>query len=662
MFKNTRYFPLHRKCSDFKTNKILSYAARVLCGLAVLGTTAQAGSLYWDNSIDDYQNNDIATAKPLGLTEQRASKQKAVAGSSSAAVDVTPLRDEPDITLSHDEVDITLSHDETDITLSRDEADITLSHDEADITLSHDEADITLSHDEADVTLSHDEADITLSHDETDDLNIAEIANTSAVASKADDLHDTAPDPEALAKSVTYDPKAFRSDPVYSEEAYDPEAQIAIYGGKTKVATQRPIPELGRPFYDVGPLSPGIDVVGRKNLVFAHLYGFGDWRTALAFNDNGDNEVAQIATRLNLDIDLGLTATERLHALFQPLQKEGQFTRCEFGGNDGDQDCSLEFDAEPQTLFFEGDLAAIYGGLTDTYPRQDLPITGGLVPLLFQNGIWVEDAFWGGAFSIPAMNSRALDISNADVTVFAGFDEVNANGVVDASGKIAESNVNVYGIAAFIETLEGYIEAGYGYVDAEDNLSDQDYQSATVALTRRYGGKVSNSIRLVGSFGQDRDQGDDQNGLMVLVENSLITSKPYQLLPYANAFVGIERPVPLARQNGILKNTGINFESDALTGFPFLDDTGQNAYGGAIGIQYLFDFEQQIVVEVAGVRELADISSSQFEQVVENQYAIGARYQRPLSNAWIFRADAMYGWLESNADSAGVRTELRFKF
>ena len=36
-------------------------------------------------------------------------------------------------------------------------------------------------------------------------------------------------------------------------------------------------------------------------------------------------------------------------------------------------------------------------------------------------------------------------------------------------------------------------------------------------------------------------------------------------------------------QNGILKNTGITFESDALTGFPFLNDTGQNAYGGAVG-------------------------------------------------------------------------------
>ena len=301
-------------------------------------------------------------------------------------------------------------------------------------------------------------------------------------------------------RAVPYDRAAFRSDPVYEDEPYSPEAQVAIYGGKTEVASQRPIPEIGRPFYTVGPLERGINLIGRKNLLFPHLYGFGDWRTAVAFNNNGADERAQIATRLNLDIDLGLTATERLHALFQPLQKDGAFTRCEFAGDDSLQDCELEVDFDPQTLFFEGDAAAITTGLTDEYQTWDLPFTAGLVPLLFQNGIWVEDAFLGGAASIPALNSPALDISNADITVFGAFDQVNANGITDAQGNVANSNVNLYGIASFIETLEGYIEAGYGYADAEDDLSDQDYHSATVALTRRYGGKLSNSIRLVGSF------------------------------------------------------------------------------------------------------------------------------------------------------------------
>jgi hypothetical protein len=462
-------------------------------------------------------------------------------------------------------------------------------------------------------------------------------------------------------RSVPYDRSAFRPDPAYTEDSYSPEAQVAIYGGKTEVLAQRPIPELGRPFYTVGPLGHGTNLIGQKNLLIPHLYGFGDWRTAVAFNNNGDDERAQVATRLNLDIDLGLTATERLHALFQPLQNDGDFTRCEFAGDDSLQDCELEFNPDPQTLFFEADAAAITAGLSDNYQTWDLPFTAGLVPLLFQNGIWVEDAFMGGAFSIPAMNSPTLDISNADVTVFGAFDQVNANGVTDSDGNVANSNVNLYGIATFIETLEGYVEAGYGYVDAEDSLSDQDYHSATAAFTRRYGGKISNSLRLVGSFGQDRELGENQNGIMILAENSLITSKPYQFVPYGNFFVGIERPVPLARQDGILKNTGISFESDALTGFPFLNDTGQNAYGGAVGIQHLFNLDQQIVLELAAARDLKDLSSN-LEEVVGNQYALSARYQLPLSNAWLVRADAIYALRESQDDAAGLRTELRFKF
>ncbi|MGI9499894.1 MAG: hypothetical protein ACR2P3_07645 [Geminicoccaceae bacterium] len=468
------------------------------------------------------------------------------------------------------------------------------------------------------------------------------------------------------ARRVEFEDGVFKSDPDYADKPYDPGAQVDIYGGKTAVDTQRPLVELGTPFYDVGPLGQGTNLLGQKNLVFGHLYAFGDWRTAVAYNDNGNgDEVAQIATRLNLDVDLGLTATERLHALFQPLQDDAEFTRCEFAGEGSIDDCELEYDFEPQTAFFEGDVGAIAAGLTGSYNDIDLPFTGGLIPLIFQNGVWLEDAFIGGAASLPSLNSKALDISNADFTVFGGFDKVTAPGVIDAAGLVADSNVNIYGVAAFVETLEGYIEAGYAYIDAEDALEGQDYHSLTGAYTARYGGWLSNSLRFVASFGQEDfgvdGSGDEQNGLMLLSENSFISSKPYTLLPYANFFLGIERPVPAADATGLLKNTGINFESDALTGFPFLDDTGQNAYGGAIGIQYLFDLQQQLVFEVAAERDLADFSNS-FDEIVGNQYAAGVRYQIPLSNAWLVRSDAIYAIKEDEDDAAGARVELRWKF
>ncbi len=477
------------------------------------------------------------------------------------------------------------------------------------------------------------------------------------------------------AKKVEFDNTVFKSDPSYEDKAYDPAAQIEIYGGKTAVSTQRPLVELGTPLYDVGPINEGSGLTGEKNLIFGHLYAFGDWRTAVAYNDNGDgNDVAQIATRANIDVDLGLTATERLHALFQPLQDDAQFTRCEFGGDASIDDCELEYDFAPQTAFFEGDVGAMLAGVTGSYNDIDLPITGGLIPLIFQNGVWLEDAFVGGAASLPSLNSKFFDISNADFTVFGGANKVTAPGILNLAGNVADGSVNIYGIAGFIETLEGYIETGYAYLDGQGDQDGQDYHSLTAAYTARYGGWLSNSMRVVASFGQDEfgvngAGGDEQNGVMLLSENSFITSKPYTLLPYANFFLGIERPVPAADATGLLKNTGINFESDALTGFPFLNDKGQNAYGGAIGLQYLFDLQQQLVFEVAASRDLDDVSGS-FDREIGEQYAAQIRYQIPLSNAWILRADTIYALKEDIVneqgkdfvDNFGVRTELRFKF
>ena len=98
--------------------------------------------------------------------------------------------------------------------------------------------------------------------------------------------------------------------------------------------------------------------------------------------------------------------------------------------------------------------------------------------------------------------------------------------------------------------------------------------------------------------------GKNDEGFAIISENSLISGLPSTLLPYANFFVGFGNPQPLVDGNGagILKNVGINFETDALTGYPKLNDTGSNAYGGAIGMQYLFNLDQQLVFEVATVQ------------------------------------------------------------
>jgi hypothetical protein len=44
------------------------------------------------------------------------------------------------------------------------------------------------------------------------------------------------------------------------------------------------------------------------------------------------------------------------------------------------------------------------------------------------------------------------------------------------------------------------------------------------------------------------------------------------------------------------------------------------------------------------------------------QHGAGLRFQQNLTNAWLFRADAMYGFRANDDDLSGARMELRYKF
>ena len=470
------------------------------------------------------------------------------------------------------------------------------------------------------------------------------------------------------ATPVSHDDAVFSPDPEFSEQAYDSQAQIEIYGGKRAVHTPRPMLELGRPQYQEGPLTRSISVVGERNRLTPALSVFGDFRVANVVNHepgraSGSHGRGQIAARLNLDIDLKLTATERIHAFVRPLDKNGEFTRLEYSGtDDGSTSSELLLDGNLETLFFEGDLGAILSGFTGKPSSFDMPIAFGLMPLLFQNGVWLEDAFTGVAITIPARNSRALDISNFDITFFAGFDEVSSQAMLGENGKVAEDDVNVYGIASFFETLGGYAEIDYAFIDGQDQFDDLDHHNISLAFTKRYKSIASTSLRIIHTFGQDPiGRAETAGGTLVQFESSLITSKPSTFIPYMNLFAAFDRPQSVARANsGILKNIGINFESDNLSGFPLLDDSGQDVWGGAIGVENLFALNQQLVVEFSSVQLMDE--DNPLGKALGDQYALGVRYQRPLSKAWIARFDAMKGWRDNQVDISGVRFEIRRKF
>jgi hypothetical protein len=452
----------------------------------------------------------------------------------------------------------------------------------------------------------------------------------------------------------------FLPGPQYDPK-YNADKNVDVYGAKNEVAPPRPLVELGREQYTAGEYDPENSFLGQNNLLIPGLAIYGDWRTAVAYNQNNGKDIAQIATRVNIDVDFKITGTERIHAFFTPLQDPdgAAFTRCEFGGGGVDKKkCKLEFEYNPQTLFFEGDVGSIYSGLSGQAADFDLPFTVGLFPLFLQNGIWANDAILGGAVSLTAKNSQKLGLSNYDITFFTAFDNVDNAGIL---GKNNNHDADIYGVTAFIDAFGGYVETGYGLINGNGiGGGDQFTNFLTAAFTRRYANTISNSTRFFANFGD----GQNDEGVAIISENSLISGLPSTLLPYANFFVGFNNPQPLVDGNnaGILKNVGINFETDALTGFPKLNDTGNNTYGGAIGLQYLFDLDQQLVFELATVQPFGDAIPG--IGIADAQYAFGVRYQIPLTKDWLFRADATYQVVDNPdvEDNWGIRAEFRRKF
>jgi len=429
-----------------------------------------------------------------------------------------------------------------------------------------------------------------------------------------------------------------------------------VYQGKTLNANQRPLVELGRPWYQLGQLSPGSSVLGFHNNVAPQFLVFGDHRTGYASNRQNGDSTSQIATQLNLDFDLKLTGTERFHAFVQPLSSNGRNTRRLLD----DDEFEFEGSANPLFGYFEGDLGALVGGAIGKTLPFDLPFTAGVIPLVFQNGVWFEDAILGVAATIPARNNARFNISNMDTTFFAGYDKLDS-----PAFEGDDSAARIVGMASFLEMLNGYIEIDYAFLD-DRSFADRSYHNIGIGYTRRYGRFVSNSTRVIVNAGQDSSMQDNTaDGVLLLSENSLITGFPSNIVPYFNFFAGFDRPQSAARQaaaGGVLRNTGILFESDNLTGYPTLDASANDTFGMALGIEVLSDgdrFSQQLVLEAAALGLMGDGAS---QNAAGDQYGVGFRYQLPLSNSVIFRADGMYGFLRDDEDISGIRLEVRKKF
>ena len=490
----------------------------------------------------------------------------------------------------------------------------------------------------------------------------AERTQADATKSDADDADDADEDDSNVTESTDQinehaTPFPFYDDfsPTVLPASSDPIADIDVYSRKPDVPTQRPWIEWGRRFYDSDITPPAQFPFGRRSGVRPRFYLYGDYRVGIASGRNAIARTDNLAGRLNLDADLQITDTSRVHAFVGPIDNGQNFSRWELVA--GDLRFRDEIDFTPATLFYEGDLGQMLSALDDRPSMAELPIAVGLVPLLFQNGIWMEDAVVGGAISLPAKHSRLLNWSNFDATFFAVFDQLNSP-AFGSDDDVAQA----FGTAWFIEAYEGYLETGYAYVRDRKNDA-RSYHNVTASFTRNYLDRINNSIRVIVNAGQDGPEVDrTADGVLLLVENSWVTRWPLTVVPYFNAFAGWGTPQSVARagvSGGILRNTGINFDTDGLNGYATLDPTGSDTAGFSAGVDLLGDcLDRQWIVEGTYLAPNGDLNP----RVRGHQYAVGTRVQRVLTHRTLVRFDSMYGWRGGLTDVYGMRVEWRWKF
>ena len=95
-------------------------------------------------------------------------------------------------------------------------------------------------------------------------------------------------------------------------------------------------------------------------------------------------------------------STERFHMFMAPMDNGAENTRWLL-----DENRFVDvWDANIDFGYFEGDLGAIVGGFVNKTLPFDLPFTVGIIPMVIQNGVWMEDAFLGAAATIPARRFR----------------------------------------------------------------------------------------------------------------------------------------------------------------------------------------------------------------------------------------------------------------
>ena len=426
-----------------------------------------------------------------------------------------------------------------------------------------------------------------------------------------------------------------------------------------------PIIELGRGINETGPLSPGIEMPWGAVWQPA-LWIYGSQRVAVLSTDGNrrtrpGGDLAEVATRMDLFANLQLTGTERFQAHLRPMDARGQFTGRTISPSSKNVGFDSHWDADFETLFFEGDLGEMFPRL-DPQDRGtgDFGFAVGKFPVEFQNGYMVRDEMT--AVGLTKTHIQMEGSSGVRLTGLWVFDHINKfNNSPD------KSDVDLFGLFA-----EGDFPWGLLEVDVARTNADRDRGKQVNAGVGWTGHSAGNNYSMHANFSRyfDPPRNRYDSGSLLVLGYSTEVGLRRDIL-YANGYWAEEDFRRLASSGPPpLGPVGLSFAGVGLGGYrPALWPRPLDSAGFAVGMQTFFaDNTANWAVEV-GHRQDLDKGDS-FGNT--SGTALTTRVQYKFAERFLLQLDAYYAIhgrdakghqdAENDDDSAALRMELRVNF
>lgn len=280
-----------------------------------------------------------------------------------------------------------------------------------------------------------------------------------------------------------------------------------------------------------------------------------------------------IVPEVDLQTNLQLTATQRVFALFRPLEYgDREPTFYKFGNDHG---WTGRFDATPQALFFEG-TPLNWLSPSDKLPL-DMTLSVGRIPLFLHNGLSFNNFFDG--FSIAKNNIQLGNLSNFNVLYFLTLGETQPGltlttpGRREAEKKVMGVDLNFNWGAYFVEGSWALSYANGKVPDAQMNLNRNFW---AVSITRSFSYDAGVSFRAMGSTANST--ASDGEMFVLEAQRGVLGTQLY-----SNVFGATRNWIAPSVQGSALNREGILFTFDRLVATPQLNPRGSGTVGGVVG-------------------------------------------------------------------------------